>query len=143
MIGPIHEYISWVTAPQNGYLTEAQSDQWDQFAQHLPQGANGQQNLRAAVGPHLPELIPDALHQDPELDLGCYWMGLEDPRMNVVPDEHPFRGSHPENIDLEQWFGRDLGRGGRDSSSDTVGDSEDGVEGGDAEDSGVEGVDAG
>jgi hypothetical protein len=136
MIGPIPEYLSWVTAPRNGYLTEAQSEQWDQFARHLPQGANDQQNLRAALGSHLPEPIPDALHDDPELDLGGYWLGLEDARVDVTRDQHPYTGSHPENIDLEQWFGRkfELDAGcspGSSIGSDKGGDDEGGDDGGD------------
>jgi hypothetical protein len=84
MIGPIQEYISWVTAPDNGYLMEGHSERWDQFAQRLPGGSDGQQNLRAALGPHLPEPIPDALHEDPELDLGGYWLGLENAWVDVI-----------------------------------------------------------
>jgi hypothetical protein len=102
MIGPSEESIFWVTAPQNGYLTEGQSEQWDQFAQRLPRVSDGQKDLRAALGPHLPQPIPDALHEDPELDLGGYWLGLENARVDVIPDRYPPSGSHPENIDLEE-----------------------------------------
>jgi hypothetical protein len=136
MIGSVRDYLNWVTTDDNGYLTQEEATRWRLFVQSI-EGQNTQQTVIGALGSHLPEPIPDALHEDPELDLGGYWLGLEDPRVDVTRDRHPYTGSLPENIDLEEWFGRKLGPDSDSSpgssSGSTGNDEDDDDEGGDDE----------
>jgi hypothetical protein len=92
MIGSVRDYLNWVTTDDNGYLTQEAATRWRQFVEQSIEGRNTQRTVIGALGLHLPEPIPDALHEDPELDLGGYWLGLQkDPIKEVKKARQPTR----------------------------------------------------
>jgi hypothetical protein len=108
----------------NGYLSSQALTQWEELvvASGLQASRDALENALASRL-HLPEVIPDALHQDPELDLGGYWLGIPNARVAVEVDQHPFTGNYPEHIDLKQWFGRQLIQEDSDDSGSSIGGS--------------------
>jgi hypothetical protein len=75
MIGDPVVYLDWVLNDNNGYLLSQDLTQWEELvvASGLQASRDALENALASRL-HLPEVIPDALHQDPELDLGAYRM---------------------------------------------------------------------
>jgi hypothetical protein len=116
MIGEPNAYLHWVLNDNNGYLPSQAVTQWEELV--VASGLQASRvALQIALARHLPEGIPDALHQDPELDLGGYWLGIPNARVAVEAVQHPFTGNHPEHIDLEEWFGRKLTKDSDESGS--------------------------
>jgi hypothetical protein len=124
MIGEPNAYLDWVLNDNNGYLPSQALTQWEELvvSSGLQASRDALENALASRL-HLPEVIPYALHQDPELDLGGYWRGIPNARVAVEVDQHSFTGNHPEHIDLEQWFGQQLIQEDSDDSGSSVGGS--------------------